>query len=292
MTSARPERSGGARPRRACTAELAAGFRLLRMRALQLQPPRSRALLLCRADEAAQQYDVAGVFGAVCDHVICTSAVLMTGGETYNYAAMLLLRLVQQLSVPSCVYYDIACKFAPWFRNLLPNLPLNTPGTALEGLSDGERACLQLAVECMPMLVAEFHALMHNAACQSQNSFRARDVEMPGRLRPAGETTEQYWAYFGGGSLLRLKYMSRSNFTLVLESMMQNINRGNDARLASWLVARVRALLAELRRTDEELATFRALVRARKARSSARACLKAALKLAAVALRDFDSPRA
>ena len=181
----------------------------------------------------------------------------MTGGETYNYAAILLLLLAKQRSVPQIVYYDIACRFEPWLRKLLPDLPL--------GGAPEERPHVEAALSAMQMAVGDFHVQMHNAACQAAWSFRScvDRTRFKDCMAAAGEPTEQFWANFGGGSLLRLKYMSLDNFTLVLESLFQTVNRANDARVASWLVERTRTLLAELRRIDTALASIKALCGAR-----------------------------
>ena len=181
----------------------------------------------------------------------------MTGGETYNYAAILLLLLVKLRSVPHIIYYDIACRFAPWFSKLLPVLPLNGTPAA--------RAGVLAALTAMQMAVGDFHVQMHNAACRAAWSFRSclDSTRYKDCMAAAGEPTEQYWAAFGGGSLLRLKYMSLENFTLVLESIFQTVNRANDARLASWLVDRIRTLLVELQHVDTALASLRVLFKKR-----------------------------
>lgn len=221
------------------------------------------ALALWRSGAAAAEpavarrtrtpHDVTGFFGAVCDHGVCHSAVLMTGGETYKYAATLLLRLIRSGSVPVVVVYDIACKFGGWFERLLRDTPIDVrPGDILQ-LEPGVRA----AAGDMKYMVGDFHRAMHVRSCQAE--FSTLNPRYKGCMRAAGEATELFWSQFGLGTLRRLKYMRLQNFKLVLECLFAATNVRNDDRLASWLHGRVKKLLSDITDVRGELASLPAV---------------------------------
>jgi hypothetical protein len=54
----------------------------------------------------ARQYVRTGLFGLVCDHMILLSDVLMTKGENWRYATMLLLLMLTNKSIPLGLFYD------------------------------------------------------------------------------------------------------------------------------------------------------------------------------------------
>jgi Kyakuja-Dileera-Zisupton transposase len=67
----------------------------------------------------ARQCAHTGLFGLVCDHMILLSGVLMTKGENWRYATMLLLLMLTNKSIPLGLFYDVNCKFGDYFRRWL-----------------------------------------------------------------------------------------------------------------------------------------------------------------------------
>jgi Kyakuja-Dileera-Zisupton transposase len=192
--------------------------------------------VLCRARRSP--LDVTGFVGAVCDHGIIMSAALTTAGEHYRFAATLILRMVEEGSIPAIVYYDIACKFGPWYKRLLQHLPLSPE--------------LKAAAAHTKFAVPDFHAHMHVESCRQRWSMQNAAEYLP-YMVAAGEATEQLWSYFSDGTLRRLKYMLLQNMKLVLENIFMFLNARHDARLGSWLCDRIRALMSRLARAQADL---------------------------------------
>lgn len=59
--------------------------------------------------------DVKGVFGAVCSHGFVHILIIMEGGENWRFATGCLLKLSRSGSLPASFFYDIACRYNPYW---------------------------------------------------------------------------------------------------------------------------------------------------------------------------------
>lgn len=184
-------------------------------------------------------YDVTGLVAIGCDHGPVHLGVLMTTGENYRYAVMLLLILLMQGVCPENAYYDIACRFAAYFRKYLQQ--------------DSQlSAAQQRAAERMQLMVPPFHAWMHTQACREKWTLLNR--EFGSQCNPNGEPLEQVWALVRG--FQRLKYATVANLKLSIELALTSINVHHDARLSRLLRQRILKLQDEILKTQRDISVL------------------------------------
>lgn len=196
----------------------------------------------CTCRQRAAATDRKGFFGCVCDHMILHLAVMLVTGENWRAAVLLIQRLLECGVCPAVILYDINCRWSAYWRKWL---------AAQATLSaEAVKAAAQTMLPLPP-----FHANMHNETCRE--GFSIRNPRYAAWCNPAGETTEQYWAYMG--ALTRLKYATKHYGKLYLESLCSYLNQRHGEELASFLLKRVQKLddlagitTAQIRFMEEE----------------------------------------
>ena len=173
----------------------------------------------------------------VCGHSIFLLGVIMTKGENYRLALMLLWKLLLCKICPIFFYYDINCRFEPWFRTWLS---LGAGNLSLEALA---------AALLMFMPLPPFHAYMHNAECRQE--YGLLNPKFPACGQPCGESTEVFWAEMN--RMMRLKYATWEYANIFVENIIADINRRHDRRLAAFIVARCRTLSVKIAADKGEL---------------------------------------
>lgn len=184
--------------------------------------------------------DRRGLVGVVCDHSIFLLGVIMTKGENWRYATMLLSELIASDVIPLAVFYDINCRYHPFFFKWLnARLPHLSP------------AC-QAAALLMHFPLPPFHAYMHNAECRKQHSLT--NPAFPASIQPCGEPAEEVWSEMV--KLMRLRYATWEYANIFLENIISDINTRHVRRLAAFLVRRVRDLTRKIIHDEQELKEF------------------------------------
>lgn len=192
---------------------------------------------MCRGPSKAV-CDRGGLMGLVCGHTIFVLGVIMTKGENWRLATMLLWKLLLHKICPLFFYYDINCRFKRWFLAWLKQ------ASAMK-LSPEARAAAAL----MFMPLPPFHAYMHNAECRHEHGLL--NLEFPTFGQPCGENTEIYWSSMN--QLARLKFATWLYANIFLENIIADINLRHDQRLAPFIVARCRRLSSKIAANEEEL---------------------------------------
>lgn len=182
------------------------------------------------------------MFGLVCGHLIFLIGVIMNRGENWRFATMCLWKLLLYKVCPLVLYYDINCRFRPWFELWLRTAQLSDEA--------------KIAAALMVMPLPPFHAYMHNAECRHENGLL--NPRFPAWGQPCGESTEQFWSQMT--RLMRLKYATWEYANIFLENIIHDINRRNDRRLAQFIVARCRKLSSKIEADEEELGLLQAAV--------------------------------
>ena len=183
------------------------------------------ATIFCRGKAAK---DRTGVVAHVCDHVILHRAVMLTKGENWRQATLLIKEMLVAGVCPATILYDINCRFGTYFLKWLLRqrcLPASTV-----------TAAKQIMFPLPP-----FHVNMHQASCRAE--FGLTNPRFPAWIRPAGEPAEQMWAEIGQPHTV--KYRTLHGGKLYLECNFAFLNHRADERLAKLLVKQLQALQHE-----------------------------------------------
>jgi Kyakuja-Dileera-Zisupton transposase len=188
----------------------------------------------------ARQYARTGLFGLVCDHMILLSAALMTKGENWWYATMLLLLMLTNKSIPLGLFYDVNCKFGGYFRRWLASQSKLAPA-------------VQQAAQQMYTPLPPFHAYMHSPVCRQEHSLA--NARFPLWLKPWGETPEQFWKQLELPA--RVKYMRAPHMKMFVESLIAAANDDHDRRLGDSIAKRIKSLKQMITSLKAEIREFK-----------------------------------
>lgn len=174
-----------------------------------------------------------------CRHGFLLAAVNMPVGEKWAYAICLLHIVMAIHNVwPFLSLYDIACKWAPHFRQFVSE-------------SSGWEAWLRAWALGMPMPLPPFHSHMHSPECAEQNSLK----RIAGAGRGNGEPTEIFNRFLGMIGPV-LQYASKHVRVTWLSVQIQEWRRKKEEDLPALLVrmlSRARVELAVYLGQQEQL---------------------------------------
>ncbi|PSC68010.1 Very-long-chain (3R)-3-hydroxyacyl-[acyl-carrier] dehydratase PASTICCINO 2 [Micractinium conductrix] len=165
----------------------------------------------------SKSHDITAVGVTMCRHSVVAHVMDIATGERYIYAAiMLYMLMVQHALQVVVVWYDINCKFGPWFKRWAVAKAVLLP-------------VLQCAAAVLfPLPV--WHRYAHSAACQGRNDA----LYAQGVGRQYHEPAETLWAWLGALGIIT-QYMTQRNRWGRIERALELWNQRQADRIVPLL---------------------------------------------------------